>query len=315
MRPVMLTLNLRAFAVLALTILVAGCAQQQPPAMATKSDCFSRFSGGTLGERDKYTLLGPFAYRSFYNAVNRARLAARKTFGEPAAARLPPADAELARTEAELASEKAEAEAVNRKLDETEARVEAGKAQMRECFGVGYDGKQAAENYAQAKKAIADYRKSMTRDFDRVLERHRSAAERAAFVERWRADNASHLKKRAGNADLEIVEVARGYLVAVAVTNATSTTILRPQRYGRRQVGVSMWDSFGNTFELFLTRFPGVRAIRPGETEVFELEFADMPLENAKSLRIAVEPGMFGQSQRAVFDIPTEVFFRGIGRP
>lgn len=45
---------------------------------------------------------------------------------------------------------------------------------------------------------------------------------------------------------------------------------------------------------------------------MFELEFADMPLENAKSVRIAVEPGTYGQSQWAVFDIPTEVFFRGM---
>ena len=120
-------------------------------------------------------------------------------------------------------------------------------------------------------------------------------------------------------------------LVTMAVTNTTTSTILRPRNQrvwgyefhpelgGSTPIGTSLSDSFGNTFKLTMAepRFYGTdgRDIRPGETEVFKLEFTDMPPENARSVRISVEPGAYGQSERAVFDIPAKVFFGGmVGR-
>ena len=50
---------------------------------------------------------------------------------------------------------KTKADAWNRKLDEIEAQVEAGKVQMGECFGDGFYGKQAVEKYAKAKNSVA----------------------------------------------------------------------------------------------------------------------------------------------------------------
>ena len=336
MRPVTPALNFCALAVpVFIAVIAVACVQQRPPARTAEQECYRRLSQ----QRSIYTP------RDFVFAVIKvkeaqrdiANRAALKTIGERAAARFP-AETELAKAEDELTREKAEAEAVNRKLDEIEARVEAVKAQMSGCFGIGFSGKQAANRYAEAKKAITKHRKFVTRDLDRVLEKHRVVAERFAFVERWRADNASHLKKKAGNADLEIVEVARlesfGRVtprVTVTATNITSSTILRPRNHrvwgydvhpelgGSKPIGTSLSDSFGNTFKLTWVKptfyGTGGRGIRPGETKVFELEFADMPLENAKSVRIVVEPGAYGQNQRAVFDIPAEVFFRGmVGR-
>ena len=315
MKPVTLALKFRAFAISALTILVAGCAQQQPPATATKTknDCFSRFSGPSY----EYILLehrGPYVQAVLEDARQRG-----KDELPPLSFRIhlivKPNDL-IVKPNINHEQVKTKTDAWNHKLDEIEARVEAGKAQLGECFGNGYYGKWAAKTYARAKMSIATARARASN----YLGEARAATVQAALVERWRADNASHLKRKAGNADLEIVRVARSYFggvrprVTVAVTNTTSTTILRP-----RNQRVWLSDSFGNTFELTSVKpkyyRTGGQGIRPGETEVFELEFADMPLENAKSVRIAVEPGTYGQSQWAVFDIPAEVFFRGmVGR-
>ncbi len=327
-------LNLRVFVgPVLIAVLATGCAQQRSLATTAEQDCSRRFSG----ESYKYTLLGLGATSPRYTtlAVIRARedqreiarKAALKTLGEPATARLP-VEAELAKAEAELTRERAEAGAVNRKLDEIEARVEAGRAQMGECFGVGFSGKQAAETYTRAKNDIANKRKFVTKDLDRVLEKHRVAAERAAFVERWRADNTLHLKRNAGNADLEIVEVARlesfgrvSPRVTVAVTNTTSSTILRPRNWpvwghggsielGRSvPIGISTTDSFDNFYKVARVKQSWATGIRPGERIFFELEYAEMPLEDTRFIRIILA---YEQDQWALFDIPAEVFFGGI---
>ncbi len=330
-------LNFRVFVgPVLIAVLATGCAQQRSLATTAEQDCYRRFSG----ESYKYTLLGISAPSpmSIALAVIRAEedqrktafKAALKTLGEPATASLP-VEAELAKAEAELTREKAEAGAMNRKLDEIEARVEAGKAQMGECFGYGYYGKQAAENYTRDKKDIADKRKYVARGLDRVLEKHRVAAKRAAFVERWRADNALHLKRRAGNADLEIVEVARlgsfgrvSLRVTVAITNTTSSTILRPRNWpvwghggsielGRSvPIGISTTDSFDNFYKVARVKQSWATGIRPGERIFYELEYAEMPLEDTKFIRIILA---YEQDQWAVFDIPAEVFFGGLVKP
>ena len=122
-------LNFRVFVVpVLIAVLATGCAQQRSLATTAEQDCSSRFSG----ESYKYTLLGLGAPspRGISVAVIGARedqretafKAALKTLGEPATASLP-VEAELANADAELTREKAEAGAVNRKLDEIEARV------------------------------------------------------------------------------------------------------------------------------------------------------------------------------------------------
>lgn len=318
-------MNLGAVVVFALTILVAGCVQQQPSATASRNDCFNRL----LGRSWEYTLLSP---------LNNLRIDIVQTETEA----IKDLDVMTNISDEEA---KAKADALNRKLDEVQVQVEIGKAQLGECFGDGFYGKQAAENYARYKNSIASARERVSRRLGEVLEKNRevleknrAVADRAALVERWRADNARHLKREAGNMKLEIVEVARreSYSsiftrVTVAATNTTSSTILRPRNYrvwgynvhpelgGATPIGTSMADSFGNSYKLTKVspKFYGNegRGIRPGQTKVFELEFADMPLENAKSVRISVEPGAYGQSQGATFDIPADVFFGGmVGR-
>lgn len=332
MRPVTPALNFRALAVpVFIAVIAVACVQQRPPARTAEQECYRRLSQ----QRSIYTP------RDFVLAVIKvkeaqrdiANRAALKTIGERAAARFP-AETELAKAEDELTREKAEAEAVNRKLDEIEARVEAVKAQMSGCFGIGFSGKQAANRYAEAKKVITKHRKFATRRLDRVRKRHRDAAERAAFVERWRADNALHLKRKAGNADLEIVEVARleSYgvrprvtpRVTVAVTNATSSTILRPRNWpvwghgggielGRSvPISISTTDSFDNFYKVARVKQRWATSrwgLRPGETVFFELEYAEMPLEDTRFIRIILA---YEQDQSVLFDIPAKVFFGGM---
>jgi len=332
MRPVTPALNFRALAVpVFIAVIAVACVQQRPPARTAEQECYRRLSQ----QRSIYTP------RNFVFEVIKvkeaqrdiANRAALKTIGERAAARFP-AETELAKAEDELTREKAEAEAVNRKLDEIEARVEAVKAQMSGCFGIGFSGKQAANRYAEAKKVITKHRKFATRRLDRVRKRHRDAAERAAFVERWRADNALHLKRKAGNADLEIVEVARleSYgvrprvtpRVTVAVTNATSSTILRPRNWpvwghgggielGRSvPISISTTDSFDNFYKVARVKQRWATSrwgLRPGETVFFELEYAEMPLEDTRFIRIILA---YEQDQSVLFDIPAKVFFGGM---
>ena len=49
--------------------------------------------------------------------------------------------------------------------------------------------------------------------------------------------------------------------------------------------------------------------IRPGERIFFELEYAEMPLEDTRFIRIILA---YEQDQWAIFDIPAEVFFGGM---
>ena len=161
-------------------------------------------------------------------------------------------------------------------------------------------------------------RQAISRELDRASGQHQAVAERATYVERWRKDNAAHLKKSAGNAVLEIAEIARWKVfgdgtprVIVTVTNTTTSTILRL----RREKAVFMADSFGNFYRLAEWKDlggAGRRGIRPGQTDIFQFEFADTPLETSRFVRIYFEPDALGQSQSVNFQIPIEVFIEGM---
>lgn len=80
-------------------------------------------------------------------------------------------------------------------------------------------------------------------------------------------------------------------------------------------MGASLTDSFGNTYKLDSIS-PGylgseARGIRPGQTVTFRLAFLDVPLRNAKSVRLVLMRAALGQSAEASFDIPSEAFYWG----
>jgi len=299
---------------LVLAVVVASCEQQRFLTTTADSNCSRRFSG----EKYENPLLSMFAVDrtdialAVLRAQDERRAADRRarveTVRKPTAV-ASPAEAELAKVEAELTRKKAGVEAANRKLDEMEARIEAGRAQLGDCFGVGVDGEEAAKRYAEAKEGIGWHRNVVSREFDQAMERRAAAAARNAYIEHWRAENARYLRKKTADADLEIVEVGRwggGMRVVVAITNSTSSIILRPS------VGVLTEDNFGNSYKLYRVRSRGLTSgsgIRPGKTVYFELRYREIPLENALFIRIVFvyEPG-----QWVLFDMPAEVFFGGM---
>ncbi len=115
---------------------------------------------------------------------------------------------------------------------------------------------------------------------------------------------------KAGNANLEVTKIAPASyekkkitVVTMVATNTTNNKILRPRNYITEHipVGISMSDSFGNRYMLASVKpaFYGHEGygIRPGESKIFEMRFADEPLPNARSIRISVPPLAFGQSK------------------
>ena len=77
-----------------------------------------------------------------------------------------------------------------------------------------------------------------------------------------------------------------------------------------------MSDSFGNRYKLASVQpaFYGHEGygIRPGESKIFKMRFADEPLPNARSIRISVPPLAFGQSKDATLEIPAALLFCGL---
>lgn len=326
-------MSFRTFAALALSIPLIACAQRQPVVRTAANDCFSRISGRSY----EYILLG------FGNPYIDAMLAddrlSREKSDFPSVTATATYQLKLVVMPEDLTvrpsinweQAKMKADAWNRKLDEIEARIEAGKAQMGECFGEGYYGKQGAKKYANAKNSVAKTRTRVSEYTSAV----KSTSEKAQEVEQWRARNIRYLKRRAGNMQLEIVKVAKQKFysststqMTIAATNITSSTILKPRNYrvwgydvhpklgGSTPIGTSMSDSFGNPYKLTRVspKFLGIepRGIRPGETKIFELEFGDVPLESAKFIRLSVDPGAYGQNQGVTFNIPADTFFRGM---
>ena len=131
---------------------------------------------------------------------------------------------------------------------------------------------------------------------------------------------------------LEIVRIAKrgsfnlpASVFTVEATNTTNSKILKPQNHkvwgyefgseigGTYAIGASLTDSFGKDYKLtsITPSFLGneSKGIRPGETVTFNLRFGDVPLENAKYLRLVVDPATFGQQGRTVFELPSEAFY------
>ena len=321
--------SITLLAVVSITILSTGCrnqlsqfttANQQSQLASASKDC-SRL------QSNEYSLLGLGASSRYvlYAAV-KAREEARaealkthlKTYSKP---RQSPSLAKLAKSEANLFEETLKFDAVNLALDKSEERANTGKVQLGECFGVGFSGSRAAKNYTETKEAISEHRGYVTRDLKRAQDKNHVAVERVALVERWQTESLRYLKRNASDVEFEIVEVDRtdyqnkNTLVVIAVTNSTTTKILKPRIYEGTSLPiiVSLSDSYGNSYNT--SKYPYAPNIRPGITKIFEYVFSDLPLENAKFVRISLYPGSYGLSQIVNLDIPTEVFFGGMEQP
>ena len=304
----------RMFAVLLVAFLMAGCAQDErayvgsyyPAVTAAKTNCSIYRSTALVS----YIILG----RSAESAVQSLGFI------------LFSASATLSEAEA-----RAKADEVKRKLDALNRDLEAEKTAAGECFSKR--GKEA-EKYYWAKGRIAEQRKVVEERLERVLARNKVLeAERSRF-ERWRAENRKHLVRDVGGMKLEIVRIemrglfgqpASKTVITVEATNTTTGKILKPRNqrfcsyeFGssiscRLSIGASLTDSFGNDYKLtsVTPSFLGIEAggIRPGQTVTFEVRFGDVPLQNAKSVRLVVAPATFGQRAGTVFELPSEAFY------
>ena|GEM_PF-5404343 len=316
----------RRFAVISAALIVVGCAQAErtyvrsPPAeVATaKTDCSPyRWSYGLR----EYAILR-VAAESAIRDSGFSLYSAMATFK----------DSEE-RSEAEKRA-RAKAGEVIKKLDDLERQAEVGKARAGNCFGEGDYGEKVAESYALTKETIADQRKAVADGLDEMLARNKATEVERSNFERWRAVNRKSLVRQVGGMKLEIIRIAKrdifgrpapNTVITVEATNTTSSRILKPRNQrvwgyefgsdvgGQLPIGASLTDSFGNDYKLtsvtpgFLGNESG--GIRPGQTVTFEVRFGDVPLENAKSVRLVVESATFGQQARTVFEIPSEGFY------
>ena len=310
-------------------VLVAGCQLKRPQVTTEIQSGCSRI----WQQRQNYILtrtLGSPSVRGVVVAVvmassendDKARKISLKNYQKPKTSL---AKTELANAETELLVQQSETAAVIQVLNNYETNVEAGKAELRECFGVEFSGRSAAEKYSGIKNQITKQRGYTARKLNAAQDRYRTATERVAIVEGWRKKNIDYLKRETGKVELNIVEVAKSRdddtLISIVATNISKSTILRPINFrgGYTPIGTSLSDSFGNFFKFSRVRpqysSSSGKGIRPNETRVFNLQFSEIPLETAKSVRISIEPNSYGQSKRVVFDIPTEIFFQGMVMP
>jgi hypothetical protein len=156
------------------------------------------------------------------------------------------------------------------------------------------------------------------------VEAQNDMAVRTNFA-RWRAENREQLLRNVGGMKLEIVQIASKTVISIEATNTTTSRILKPWNQivwgyefgsnvgGRLPIGASLTDSFGNEYKLMsiTPSFLGTEAggIRPGQTVTFELRFGDAPLQNAKSVRLIIEPATLGQLAATIFELSPEAFY------
>ncbi|MBL6948732.1 MAG: hypothetical protein ISR51_08650 [Rhodospirillales bacterium] len=156
-------------------------------------------------------------------------------------------------------------------------------------------------------------------------------AKQKVLIEKCWATKGRYSKKT-GNVDLEVVKVypqnfknippGRRHLpqydprtiVQITATNTSNSRILRPRNKTYFEaIGTSMSDSFGNRYKLSKVTPEYINderpGIRPGETKVFTLSFVGEPLRNAKTIRISIKTGAYGQKENVRLDIPSAAFF------
>ena len=222
------------------------------------------------------------------------------------------------------AEAQAKADESNRELDELDRELEAMKAHAGKCFGRGEGRTVEAEMYSNAKGRIAEQRNVVKERLEELLAMNTALEQERTNFERWRAENREHLVRHVGGMKLEVVWVARRdlfgrpaseTLIVVEATNTTTDRILKPtNRVGRLlSIGASLTDSFGNNYQLMSITPPFLgneaQGIRPGSTVTFELRFGDVPLQNAESVRLAIEPATLGQRAGTAFVLPSEAFY------
>ena len=188
---------------------------------------------------------------------------ARIAYGESGLSRLATNGYEDAEGRAEADEEvRSRAGEMIRKLDALDREADAGKAKARECFGKGTHGKRSAEAYAGAKEWIAEERKRVEEVLENALARNKA-------LEKWGAENRTHLVRHVGGMKLEIVSIgmydAYGFeksVFTVKATNTTNSRILKPKNHkvwgfethpdlgGSYPIGAFLTDSFGNDYKL-----------------------------------------------------------------
>jgi len=319
--------SMRRFAVLSAALIVVGCAEAErayvrsPPAeiAASKTDC------------------SPIPYGSFYSPRHFVMLAVRAREAVSDSSYLFHASETVWGAEKrEEREERARVKAreIIDKLDDLDRNAEAAMAKDRDCFDAGVNAKEVVKRYYQAKQTIAEQKKAVAEALEKLSATNRTIAEEQAHFDRWRADNQERLVHNAGGMKLEIIRITKRPLfgqqspetiIAVEVTNTTTSKILKPRNQrvwgyefgsdvgGRLPVGVSLTDSFGNDYKL-TSIYPGflgseAAGIRPGQTVPFQLRFGDVPLQNAKSVRLTIAPRTFGQESGTVFVLPLDAFY------
>jgi hypothetical protein len=212
--------------------------------------------------------------------------------------------------------------------------IESAKIADGECFGKGAYGEKVAEKYAWVKGIIAEQRMVVEEGIEKVLAKKRTLEKEQINFERWRAENPEDVVRHVGNMKLEIVLIAKRDLfgqpssntvITIEATNTTTSKILKPRNQriygyefgsnvgGRYSIGAYLTDSFGNEYKLtsIEPQFMGNegKGIRPGEIVTFTLRFGDVPLQNAMSVSLAIDPDTLGQQAGAVFELPIEAFY------
>ena len=247
------------------------------------------------------------------------------------------ADASLAASPLDLdllsrlsdADARARADEVSAKLDDLDRQAAEGKTKAGECFGEG--GNEVAEKYALVQKDIAGQRDALKEALKTALAANKDIEEEQANFDRWRAENRRYLVRNAGGMSLEIIRIAKrdifnrpgsNTVITIEATNTTTSRILKPKNWavwGYEVIGSTLTDSFGNDYKLtsITPQFLGneLGGIRPGQTLTFELRFGDIPLQNAKSVRLVVEPGTLGQQTGTAFELPSEAFYGAVAKP
>ncbi len=315
-----------------LAVLLASCANTSRVA-----------SGPPAGQKGAATVacqpLGfPFGPREYI----WPRESAREALGEftaksGTAARVTGADARRMA----VARAQSSAEIVKRKLDDIERGIETLKLGAGECFGKGEFGMTLAQHYAWAIEAVRDARQKMQVELTRMHAENKAVTEQETNFERWRQANRDLLVRETGGMSLEVLKISKSDVVdssraftviSINATNTTASRILMPVNSrvwgyeagsdigGRLPIGASLTDSFGNSYKLtsISPSYLGseARGVRPGQTVTFQLTFGDVPLPNARSVRLVLMPSALGQMAAASFDIPAEAFYWGnAGRP
>ena len=200
------------------------------------------------------------------------------------------------------------------------------------CYGVSIWGDSFARKYEREINGIEEGRLETSETRAKLIELFKKFDEETENTKKWRIQNSEYLNYKDDTVEIKIVDIKINELysskysnINMEVKNISATKILypvnrkvwgyeyHPDLGGNYPIGAQLMDDCNNSFKLtkFEPEYYGRQSsIRPSEVTEFTLEFSGYPVDNAKTVVLTFDNGVFGQRDTMKFILPIKVFYK-----